>query len=187
MIRSWKVTALRVVSGASALLAQLRRGAEVDREAAIPADDVEVLQPLGLRVRPVAPDPARGTLEAFVVEQPNGDRVAVVLVDKATQAGDVQPAAGETLLHGLAERSAVVHIRASGDIELTPKAGRNVILAGGSTPVAKEGSITTGHVHTATFALVAPSGGGAVTGTITITSATDTVATGAGSPHVRVP
>lgn len=187
MITAWKVTAIGIAARAQTLLAQLRRGAEGDRANARPADDVEVLQPLGLRVRPMAPDPQRGTLEAFVIEQPNGERVALMLVDKAPAAGDVLPEPGETLLHGLAERSAVVRIRPTGDIELTPKAGRAVILAGGSTPVAREGSATTGHVHAATFALTAPAGGGPVTGTITIGSATDTVATGAGSPNVRVP
>lgn len=131
MIASWKVTAAR---WAEILLVQLRRGAEGDRAAAIPADDVEVLQPLGFRVRPVAPDPDNGSLEAFVIEQSNGDRLAVMLVDKAQHAGDVSPEAGGVVVHGLAERSAVVYIRASGDIEITPKGGRRVILAGGEQP-----------------------------------------------------
>lgn len=129
----WKVTAARFATRALTLLVQLRRGAEGDRAAAIPADDVEVLQPLGFRVRPVAPDPD-GSLEAFVIEQSNGDRLAVMLVDKAQHAGDVSPEAGGVVVHGLAERSAVVYIRASGDIEITPKGGRRVILAGGEQP-----------------------------------------------------
>lgn len=57
----------------------------------------------------------------------------------------------------------------------------NIILNSGSTPVAKEGSVTTGHTHS--FSLSSPSG--AVTGTIS--NATDTIASGAGSPHVKVP
>ena len=130
----WKVTAARFATRALTLLVQLRRGAEGDRAAAIPADDVEVLQPLGFRVRPVAPDPDTGSLEAFVIEQSNGDRLAVMLVDKAQHAGDVSPEAGGVVVHGLAERSAVIYVRASGDIELTPKGGRRVILAGGGQP-----------------------------------------------------
>jgi hypothetical protein len=54
---------------------------------------------------------------------------------------------------------------------------------GGATPVAKEGSGTVGHTHS--FSLAAPSGGGAVTGTIS--SATDAIKAGTGSGTVHVP
>jgi hypothetical protein len=171
------------------LLAQLRGlGAPGERERAQRADDVEVVQPMGLRVRPAI----TSSLEAVVVETPSGERIAVVLVDKARAAGAVEAEIGETQLHGLAEQSAVIRIRASGDIELTPKSGRNLILAGGSTAVAKEGSVTTGHAHggTLTGTITGTSAtGGPVTGscTITIPSDTDTIATNAGSPRVRVP
>lgn len=73
----------------------------------------------------------------------------------------------------------------AGDVLVTPASGRDVIVAGGSTPVAKEGSRTTGHSHTVVFALSA--GATPVTGTITINSNTDTVATLEGSPRVKVP
>ncbi len=132
----WKVTALRWGTRARVLLAQLRGlGAEGERERAQRDDDVEVASPLGLRVRPAI----SGSLEAVVVETPGGERVAVVLVDKARAAGAVEAEVGETQLHGLAEQSAVIRIRASGDIELTPKTGRSVILAGGTHGAAREG------------------------------------------------
>jgi hypothetical protein len=88
--------------------------------------DVEVASPMGLRVRPVITD----TLEALVVETANGDRVVTALFDKARADGAVEAEVGETQLHGLAEQSAVIRIRASGDIEVIPKTGRQVKLGG---------------------------------------------------------
>lgn len=57
----------------------------------------------------------------------------------------------------------------------------DVTFKGGTTPVAKEGSSTTGHVHT----LTGTAGPYSIVGTA-ITQ-TDTIATGAGSPNVKVP
>lgn len=149
----WKVTALRWGGRARMLLAQLRGlGAEGERERAQRDDDVEVAQPMGLRVRPAI----TSTLEAVVVETPSGERIAVVLLDKARAAGAVEAEVGETQLHGLAEQSAVIRIRASGDIELTPKTGRNVVVAGGTSRAAREGHA----VNCGAFDFT-PGGGGA--------------------------
>lgn len=182
----WKVTAARFATRARTLLVQLRRGAEGDRAGAIPADDVEVLQPLGFRVRPVAPDPDNGSLEAFVLEQSNGDRLAVMLVDKAQHPGDVSPEAGGVVVHGLAERSAVIYVRASGDIELTPKAGRSVILAGGSARAAREGhAVAPSAEMTAWITAVTGAVNAAAPGTAT--APTDFAQIGEGADHVRIP
>lgn len=175
MIRFAAVTLTRwATSQGRALLAQLRGAGETGRDEEAEAhDDVEVLQPLGLRVRPVQ----RGSLEAVVLER-GDERVALVLVDKLRASGAVEAEEGETQLHGLAEQSAVVRIRASGDIEITPKSGRQVLLnttSAAGKVVARKDDPTTGHAHTATFALTAPAGGGPVTGTITIASSTDTL------------
>ncbi len=143
-----------------------------------PGDDVEVVQPLGLTARPAR----TRTLEAVVVR--DGDEVVVLaLVDKGlpTLSGLEE---GETRLHGAAAGNvaACVRIKVNGDIEITPAEGRNVVLAGGASPAAHEGSATTGHTHPA-GALVA--GPYAVTGATA--SATDTIATGQGSARVLVP
>lgn len=94
-----------------------------------PEDAAEAYQPMGLRARPFV----RATTEAMVLELPNGGRIAFV-IDKARDAGAVEPEAGETQLHGLAAQSAVVRIRASGAIEITAASGQMVTLQGGTQP-----------------------------------------------------
>jgi len=101
-----------------------------------PADATEVYQPPGLRARPVVSD----TTEALVIELPNGERIALV-IDKGL--GGTAPAEGETQLHGQAEPTATVTIRANGDIQITPKAGRQILLGDGATKkVNREGDPT---------------------------------------------
>lgn len=167
---------LRVVTAQVAQFGDDESG-DVEQE-----DEAEVLHPCGFIARPVVTD----TLEGVVVQR-GDEAVVLVVIDKGAPAQNVEE--GEARVHGVGSgnAAAVIRIRNNGDIEITPKSGRNVVHAGGSTPVAKEGSATTGHAHTATFALTAPAGGGAVTGAITIASATDTIASGAGSARVQVP
>ncbi len=206
MIQFFKVTGARWATRlARTLLVQLRGvGAEGADNAAEPVDDVEVLQPMGLRAGPVL----RGSLEVVGVEL-GDERIALFLIDKSRQGGAVEPEAGGTILHSLAAQACMVYCRASGRLEITAAPGQdvaittsgagavslttgggdvhvnasggNVVFNGGSIPVAKEGSATTGHTHA--FALTA--GPYAVAGTIAV--ATDTIATGAGSPTVKVP
>lgn len=73
---------------------------------------------------------------------------------------------------------AKVHFKADGSVEIAPKSGKNIVLAGGTAKVARVGDATAGHTHN--FSLTAPSGtlGGPVTGTIS--NATDTIHAGAG-------
>ncbi len=102
-----------------------------------PDDALEVVEPPGLRARPVV----RSSTEALVVELPNGDRFAFLL-DKEAREGAVALEAGETQLRGCAVPAAVVRIRASGDVEITPAEGCSVILAGGTERVARrEGAV----------------------------------------------
>lgn len=161
------------------LLAQLRAaGAEGDPGEE--QDDMEVVQPMGIRVRPVQ----RASLEGLAVDW--GDRrVVLVLVDKSREAGAVEPEEGETQLHGLAQESAVVRIRASGDIEITPASGRDVILAGGSLGVARSSdAVQTTLGALAAGGLTAPPGGGPCTLTAGPITLSGTI-TGAGAPHVK--
>lgn len=133
MIEAAAVTLTRWATTARSLIAQLRgAGTTGEEDPAEEHDEVEVAQPMGLRVRPVQ----RDSLEALVVER-GDERLALFLLDKSRQAGAVEPEAGGTVLHGLAEESAVIYIRANGDIEITPKAGRDVILNAGTLKVAR--------------------------------------------------
>ena len=98
----------------------------------IPGDAVEAWQPMGLRAHPVI----RSTTEALVIELPNGERIAFK-IDKGRDEGGVEAEAGETQLHGLSAQSAVVRIRANGDVEISPATGRNLVLAGGTLDAAR--------------------------------------------------
>lgn len=125
MMDRFRVTLARWASNVHTLLVQGRGAGD------IPADAVEVYQPQGLRSVPVP----RAETEALVIELANGERLAL-LIDKKRD-GAVVPEAGETQVHGLSQPAAVIRVRASGKIEVTPLAGQDVVLAGGSLEVAR--------------------------------------------------
>lgn len=82
-------------------------------------------------------------------------------------------------------RGRVVEVKAGTKLRIEAPAfevvGDTVTLLEGSTPVAKEGSATTGHVHT----LAGTAGPFALVGTAVLQ--VDTIAAGAGSQNVKVP
>mgnify|MGYP006921362956 FL=1 len=153
------------------LIAQIRGAAGQQEDAA------EVWQPAGLRANPVV----RAKSEALVFELPNGQRIAFY-VDKTRQEGGLEPETGGVALVGDAAPAAAVYLRANGDVEVTPAAGRNVILAGGTLDAARKTdavsvTFTTDQIAT----LTAPSGGGPVTGgPLTLTGTVD-----GGNPRVK--
>lgn len=153
------------------LIVQIRSAAGQQEDAA------EVWQQPGVRANPVI----RPTSEALVFELPNGQRVAFY-VDKVRQEGGLEPETGGVALVGDAAPAAAVYLRANGDVEVTPAAGRNVILAGGTLDAARKTdavSVTFTAEQIAT--LLAPSGGGALTGgPITLTGTI-----GGGNPRVK--
>lgn len=166
-------------NGVRTLMAQLQvptAGAEP-----IPGDDVEVIQPLGVRAKPVV----RAGTEACVFELANGQRVCI-LVDKTRDEGAVEPADGEVVVGGLAAPSAVVHLKADGSIEITPAAGKDVVLNGGTKKVARETDAVTastnfaawiGNVQTALNSLGSP--------VTAMSGDLGAVKTGAGAPNVK--
>lgn len=125
MMDRFRVTLARWASNVHTLLVQGRGAGD------IPADAVEVYQPQGLRSVPVP----RAETEALVIELANGERLALV-IDKKRD-GAVVPGAGETVVHSLAQPDSVIWWRSSGRIEVTPLAGQDVVLAGGSLEVAR--------------------------------------------------
>lgn len=130
----FRVTLASWASRVRALVVQLQGAGPEGR--AIPGDGVEVVQPLGLRARPVI----RATTEALVIELANGQRVAL-LVDKGRQEGGVEPETGGVALVGDAAPATTIYLRASGDIEVTSASGRHVIVnAPGAGEVRLNGS-----------------------------------------------
>lgn len=141
------VTLAQWGTAARTLVAQLRgRGAQGQNDTAEPFDGVEVAQPMGLRVNPVL----RASLEGVVVEI-GDERYVLCLVDKSRQTGAVEPETGGTTLYSLAEPSAVFYARASGDLEVTPKAGRDTILSGGSLDAARKTDAVTANAAMVTW------------------------------------
>jgi phage gp45-like len=105
-------------------------------------DGVESTQPAGLMASPAV----TSTAEAVCVRR--GDElVALVIIDKGAAAQNVE--AGETRLYGVGgdNATAVIRLRANGDIDITAKSARSinlsvsgggsVVLAGGSLEVAR--------------------------------------------------
>jgi phage gp45-like len=132
MLRFAKVKLTSLATGARALLAQLRGlGPEADDAASEPYDDAELLQPMGLICRPVRSD----TLQALVFEL-SEDLVGLLLRDKG------QPAftglnEGDTMLYAAGDGTVKILLRASGRIEITAKAGSDIVHNGGSLEVAR--------------------------------------------------
>ena len=175
MLTLWDVT--RAVFGTASKLLELQlrgEGDAGDDASRVPEDDAAFVAQLGIAVRPVI---AR-TLKALGYQ--DGDEIRVLkLWDKAKSPTDL--AVGETRVFACGEVLVSVRCLAANRIEVSANGGQ-VVFNGGNVPVAKEGSATTGHTHAA-GALVA--GPYVVSGATA--SATDTVATGAGSQNIRVP
>jgi hypothetical protein len=128
------------------------------------------LQPDDPRLPGLSNVPVRLGIPGTTVEVQAGARVLL-----GFEAGDpARPVA--TLWEGgpLAKLTVV----AASELHLN---GGTVLLKDGGTPVAKEGSATTGHQHT----LAGTAGPYPLSGTAVLT--TDSIATGAGSPNVKVP
>lgn len=114
----------------------------------------------------------------------NDDDVPTALEDGAfTNPTVLSPPTGDVVVESrdgkvvIRRNGAQIVINSDGSIAITPKAGKDVVVNGGSKKVSRVGDKTAGHVHVASFALMA--GAVPVTGTITIASATDAMAEGA--------
>lgn len=127
-----QVLSTRLDGAVRGLLAQLRGlGATGNNNAAEPFDDMDVLTPLGFDSRPVITD----NTEAVLYRE-GQDGYVLAIVDKGrSRLTDLEE--GETRLSGALEVSAVVRIRRSGRIEVTAKAGQDVVVNGGTLRVAR--------------------------------------------------
>ena len=160
------------------------RGSEGDDANAERFDGVEIAQPVGLMAQPSL----TATTEALAVR--HGDElIALFLIDKGANVQAVE--AGETRLYGAGTQNAttVIRLRSNGAIDITSanngainisaNGTGDVVVNAGTKKVAVVGDVTTGHTHA--FSLTA--GPYPVVGSIT--SATDTISTAAGSPRFK--
>jgi hypothetical protein len=176
-----KVT--RTSNGATVrtVLAQLRlTGAEGDDDRAEPAEDAEVIQPLGIVSRPVL----TATTEAVYVRI--GDEIVVIgLIDKGAAVHDCEE--GETQVHSQAEPACRTRYRASGLLQIESKAGEDIQLNGGTLRVARETDGVTSSVAMAAW-ITAISGyvNGIAPGTaVPPGTAIGTISAGAGAARVK--
>ena len=189
-----KVTAATASTSSRVLTVQAAgAGAEGDDDGAQGFDAVEVAQPAGLMASPTL----TRTTEAVAVRR--GDElVALVLIDKGAPAQSVE--AGETRLYGVGSdnATAVIRLRANGDVEITAKSARairlatsgggDIVLNGGTLKVARVTDATTGHSHApGSMVVVVPPGGAGGTFAVTgaTATATDTIASGGGATNVK--
>lgn len=166
----------RVIIGARTrtLLAQwLGYGVEGDNSTTQNGSNAEVWSHYGFASRPKA---SAGKVEAIAFSAEG----RVVVIGTRQRATQVSIDDGDVILYSQAS-GCLVKLTAAGQVQITAAAGQNVVINGGNVPVAKEGSVTTGHAHGAGMLVAGPY---AVTGVTA--SATDTIATGAGSQRARV-
>lgn len=189
-----KVTAATASTSSRVLTVQAAGvGAEGDDDGAQGFDSVEVAQPAGIMASPTL----TATTEAVAVRR--GDElIALVLIDKGAAAQSVE--AGETRLYGVGSdnATAVIRLRANGDVEITAKSARairlatsgggDIVLNGGTLKVARVTDATTGHSHApGSMVVVVPPGGAGGTFAVTgaTATATDTIASSGGATNVK--
>ncbi len=127
----FKLTATQLGTSARVLLAQVRGvGVTGEDDEAESMDSVEVLQPLGLDVRPVLTD---DTELIGVREGP--EIIGLFIIDKSRAKLSVSPELeeGETRLSGAKEPSCMIRMMANGDVVVIPKSGQKVFLGGDSS------------------------------------------------------
>ncbi len=196
MFTEWKVTRVAFDAVSKLLGLQLRGdGAAGDDDAAVPEDDAPFLGQLGVAVRPIV----TATLEALGYQ--DGDEIRVMkLWDKARSPTDLE--AGETRVFAVGDLTARVRLKAdgltveargatltitsSGAVQVTPAAGQDVVLSGGSLKVARVSDATVpGTTMAAWIGAISTYVNGIAPGTATPPTDFGTIATSGGAPHVR--
>lgn len=187
-----KVTAAAASSSSRVLTVQAAGvGAEGDDDGAQGFDAVEVAQPAGLMASPSL----TSTTEAVAVRR--GDElVALVLIDKGAPAQAVE--AGETRLYGVGSdnSTAVIRLRANGDVEITAKSARairlttsgggDIVLNGGSLKVARVTDAVSVQLTVAEVGgITAPPGGGPCTLTAGSVTLSGTIGSSGGAANVK--
>ena len=182
----YKVTQSNAGQNASVVTLQLKGfGTSANDSAAETVNDAEHLQPIGFASRPQL----TGTTEAICIRR--GDEViALVVLDKGQQNSGAGPALGdlqqgETRVYGAAAPSAWLKIAADGTINvfsangkpinITARAGGNVVVNGGTNAVGRVGdqvqvTLTAVEIGTINDSTGHPCLGGPITLTGTITA-----------------
>lgn len=124
-----QLTSVTVSTSERRMTGQVRARGQTGADDAEPGDDCEIQQPLGLLARPVV------TPRTEAVYLRRGDELVITcMLDTGREPQAVE--AGETRLYGAGadNQHAVVRIRASGAIEITPAAGQSLTFAEGAQP-----------------------------------------------------
>ena len=187
-----KVTAATASTSSRVLTVQAAGvGAEGDDDGAQGFDSVEVAQPAGIMASPTL----TATTEAVAVRR--GDElIALVLIDKGAAAQSVE--AGETRLYGVGSdnATAVIRLRANGDVEITAKSARairlatsgggDIVLNGGTPKVARVTDAVSVQLTVAEVGgITAPPGGGPCTLTAGSLTLSGTIGSGGGATNVK--
>lgn len=91
---------------------------------------------------------------------------------------------GQVTILSASDQPLNISSQGSGAINVTPQGSGDIVLNSGNLKVARVTDSTTGHNHTASFTLT-DSMSGAVSGSITINSNTDTISSSAGASRVK--
>jgi hypothetical protein len=122
-------------------------GAEGDDNGAERFDACEAPMPAGLMAVPAL----TSTTEAVGVRR-GDEMVLLCIIDKGAPAQTLE--SGETRVYGVgsANATAMIRIRANGDVEITPKAGQAVRIGGGTLSAALNGVVVASGVDSFTGA-----------------------------------
>jgi hypothetical protein len=133
MLDFFRVINTRLGSNVRTVLANLVGfGTTGDDDNAERADDCEVIQPIGLIARPVLD----ADTEALVYRD-GDEHVVIGFVRKSSTVHDCET--GETQLYSDKEPLCRIRLRANGKIEITAKAGQDIVLNGGNASVGRVG------------------------------------------------
>ena len=132
-LETLRVLATRVGEKSRVVTADLAGAGQTgDDDGAENFSDEEVLHPLGFASRPVVTEHT----EAIALRVGDQQYVLFILDKGAAVYTDLEE--GETRMSGSKEPSATIRIRADGSVEITPAAGTDLVLNGGTLKVARQ-------------------------------------------------
>lgn len=176
VIEFFKLKKTEFGSNSKSLVAELDGlGDSTDEDEVERVSGAEVLSPVGFTARPNISAETEG-----VIIRDGDDVVVAFIIDKSVAQPIIEP--GEVVIWSPSKPTECnIILNKDGAIRIVTSSGQDVRINSGTSPVAHEGSLTAGHSHV----LSGTAGPWAIAGTAVTT--TDAIATGAGSPHLKVP